>query len=1071
MNRAIRRTRTLLLGCASVLTIALAWAVGVPAANAAGPFPITESFRNTTTDPNWVLSGSSALTANTGDAPGNGWLRLTGAVNTQFGVARNTQAFPSTNGILAEFQYATWGGSGADGLVFFLYDGSTDEAQFHTGPAGGSIGYTNCPQNGSAGLKNAYIGVAFDEWGNFANSSFCNQLGGFASPEQPNRVVIRGSEAAGYPYLTSAATSQSLIASRAQARNVKVSVTPDMKMSVYITYPDGAIQTVTQNYQLPAAPATLKLGYVAATGGSTNNHEIRNTQVVKPTDLVTTVTDGVTGASRSAQRTWTATVTNDGPNATANSTIVASAPASTLANASWTCAASVGSACATASGTGLPDTQADLAVNGKVTYTITADAAATADDASLSVTANTGAGEETGEANPTNNAQTDATDLTPVADVDPTASLVSGGTASRTSAGTWRGGNLSYSQNWQRCDADGTGCVDIAGATNTAYTTQADDAGKTLRLRVRATNSAGSTDAYSSAFTLPDTAIISAPAARIASGTGAFGFSTTGPGGTTYQCSLDGAAWSSCATPVTFTGLADGGHDLKVRAVYGGLVDPTPAQHGWTIDRVTAVALAGPTAGTIANRRPTVSGTAEANASLEVIVDGATVATGVAAGDGTFAIVLPADLVDGAHTVAVKGTDDLGNHDTDSVTLTVDATAPDVPGLTGSPSPLSGTPTATFTISTEPGATLKCRLDGGAWTPCTMPVTFHGLPDGPHTFSVISVDPYGNESPRRDYTWTVDTDKPSAPPVMNGPATSSKSGKARFDISVEPGATLECSLDGATWAACTSPVELTGLGRGKHQLLVRQVDAAGNLGAAARYDWSVGTTERARTATRLQTRVADRTSASDNRRLAVGCVLNSATLRACTVKAYQVGPGGRRVLVGTGRARIGRDGHRSTVVHVRLNARGRTMLARAAGGMRLRLTATAHGRGSRALRARTTTVVQRQSMAILPTINPFVFDSTQMINASAYRALRSIAAQIRRARSVTCVGHTDSAGSAVYNRALGMRRAQTVCNALHQLGVRAQLHAFSDGETQPRASNATSAGRQRNRRVELRIAY
>ena len=69
-----------------------------------------------------------------------------------------------------------------------------------------------------------------------------------------------------------------------------------------------------------------------------------------------------------------------------------------------------------------------------------------------------------------------------------------------------------------------------------------------------------------------------------------------------------------------------------------------------------------------------------------------------------------------------------------------------------------------------------------------------------------------------------------------------------------------------------------------------------------------------------------------------------------------------------------------------------------------------------------------------------------------------------------CVGNTDSVGSAAYNHALGLRRAHTVCAALRRLGVEG-THAASAGEHAPRATNATKAGRRKNRRVELKISY
>jgi len=71
---------------------------------------------------------------------------------------------------------------------------------------------------------------------------------------------------------------------------------------------------------------------------------------------------------------------------------------------------------------------------------------------------------------------------------------------------------------------------------------------------------------------------------------------------------------------------------------------------------------------------------------------------------------------------------------------------------------------------------------------------------------------------------------------------------------------------------------------------------------------------------------------------------------------------------------------------------------------------------------------------------------------------------------VTVIGHTDSVGSDAYNQALSERRAQSVVNYLGDHGVaRVRLEAVGRGETQPRTTNATEAGRQLNRRVEILI--
>ncbi|NNC71694.1 MAG: OmpA family protein [Sphingomonadaceae bacterium] len=67
-------------------------------------------------------------------------------------------------------------------------------------------------------------------------------------------------------------------------------------------------------------------------------------------------------------------------------------------------------------------------------------------------------------------------------------------------------------------------------------------------------------------------------------------------------------------------------------------------------------------------------------------------------------------------------------------------------------------------------------------------------------------------------------------------------------------------------------------------------------------------------------------------------------------------------------------------------------------------------------------------------------------------------------------GHTDSDGSDAYNQSLSERRAASVSTYLQGRGVQRQRIATQGfGESQPIASNATAAGKQQNRRVEIRI--
>ncbi len=71
---------------------------------------------------------------------------------------------------------------------------------------------------------------------------------------------------------------------------------------------------------------------------------------------------------------------------------------------------------------------------------------------------------------------------------------------------------------------------------------------------------------------------------------------------------------------------------------------------------------------------------------------------------------------------------------------------------------------------------------------------------------------------------------------------------------------------------------------------------------------------------------------------------------------------------------------------------------------------------------------------------------------------------------VDVLGHTDSTGSDAYNQTLSVNRAQSVANVLTSSGVQlARIATKGYGESTPKVSNTTEAGRSANRRVEIRL--
>ena len=146
--------------------------------------------------------------------------------------------------------------------------------------------------------------------------------------------------------------------------------------------------------------------------------------------------------------------------------------------------------------------------------------------------------------------------------------------------GSWHGtGTLTYAYQWQRCDASGDNCQNIAGATGSHYTPTAADVAQTVRVVVTATNEAGTSPPTVSApiaikaSSAPVSAtppILSGPAAQGHPLTANPGnWSVPGPATYTYQWQRCDAEGANCvdipgATDDTYTPTAaDVGHTLR----------------------------------------------------------------------------------------------------------------------------------------------------------------------------------------------------------------------------------------------------------------------------------------------------------------------------------------------------------------------------------------------------------------------------------------------------------------------------------------------------------------------------
>ena len=343
----------------------------------------------------------------------------------------------------------------------------------------------------------------------------------------------------------------------------------------------------------------------------------------------------------------------------------------------------------------------------------------------------------------------------------------------------------------------------------------------------------------------PDTSINSGPnGVTVPVNSATFTFSSN-ESGVAFQCSLNGAAFTSCSSPITYNGLDDGAQTFAVRSVdLAGNQDSTPATRNWTVDTNAPETTinSGP------GQNSTVPSTSilfsfssnEAGVTFQCQLDGG----------GFSSCTSPLTyngLSQGPHNFQVKAIDGLENTDPTPATRTwtVDTVAPNTTIDSGptNNSFLSST-SATFTFSSnESPVTFLCSINGGSYSPCISPTTYNGLAEGVRSFGVRAVDGVGNQdgSPATR-TWTIDTTLPDTT-IFVGPNGPVNTTSATFQFSSnEGGASFQCQLDGGAFSACSSPATYNSLGQGPHTLNVRAVDPAGNVDTTpASRSWTVDT--------------------------------------------------------------------------------------------------------------------------------------------------------------------------------------------------------------------------------------
>jgi hypothetical protein len=143
----------------------------------------------------------------------------------------------------------------------------------------------------------------------------------------------------------------------------------------------------------------------------------------------------------------------------------------------------------------------------------------------------------------------------------------------------------------------------------------------------------------------------------------------------------------------------------------------------------------------------------------------------------------------GANSVFKKDT--LSTGITAEGNWTVDTVAPDTSIISGAEGSVSSTGASFSFGSDEGGVSFECRLDAGAFEPCSSPKEYAELADGMHTFEVRAIDAAGNaDGSPASRTWTIDTTAPSVTPDQPAPAATANDATIHVPDVTPPAVTL-----------------------------------------------------------------------------------------------------------------------------------------------------------------------------------------------------------------------------------------------------------------------------------------
>ncbi|MCU1464922.1 MAG: exported protein of unknown function [Actinomycetia bacterium] len=360
-------------------------------------------------------------------------------------------------------------------------------------------------------------------------------------------------------------------------------------------------------------------------------------------------------------------------------------------------------------------------------------------------------------------------------------------------------------------------------------------------------------------------------------------FTFTDSAGLTFKCGLDSAALAACASPKTYSALAQGFHTFQVVA-FSGATASNPTSFSWAIVPPKPVIGAHPTDPTGATTATFTYTDAQSGVGFKCSLDSAAFSSCGTSG------VTYSNLAAGAHVFQVEA--QIGSNPPSPVSRffwTVDRAAPTItvtfpiegrsynaPGWTAGCSTAGICGTATDGTAVSGVAVAIQQLSTGRYwngsafssaaqvfnTASETTAWIYALArpvDGRYTVSVRATDTLGNTTSNADLTkrtFTIDTVAPAAPVLGQKPTNPTTNATAAFDFTDTSPTTFTCRLDGGAATACTAQsdpaqgkAQYSGLAQGSHCFAVFATDLAFNVGPTTTYCWTITATNTAKTIT------------------------------------------------------------------------------------------------------------------------------------------------------------------------------------------------------------------------------